>query len=76
MRQSVSPDYLEELKAELRELDRQYVNIGRKKVKPSQCYRFNPDPAHLLFNTNCPDGLKAKLQEILSKYIKPDESNS
>ena len=69
MRRSVSPYYLEKLKAELNELDRQYVTLGRKKVKPSQCYRFDADPAHILFNTNCPDDLKSKLQAIISKYI-------
>ena len=69
MRNSVPPEILEKLKAELGELDRYYINIGKKKLKPSQCYRFDTDPAHILFNTNCPDDLKTKVEAIFSKYI-------
>jgi hypothetical protein len=65
----VPPEILEKLKEELGELDRYHVNIGRKKLKPSQCYRFDTDPAHILFNTNCPDDLKLKVEAIFSKYI-------
>ena len=68
----LSPDMLEKVKAELGELDRHLVEIGGKKLKPSQCYRFEADPAHILFNTNCPEDLKQKIQAILSKYsIRP-----
>lgn len=68
----LSPDMLEKVKAELGELDRHLVEIGGKKIKPSQCYRFEADPAHILFNTNCPEDLKQKIQAILSKYsIRP-----
>lgn len=68
----LSPDMLEKVKAELDELDRHLVEIGGKKLKPSQCYRFEADPAHILFNTNCPEDLKQKIQDILSKYsIRP-----
>ena len=64
-----SNDMLEKLKAELGELDRFHVEIDGKRLKPSQCYRFDIDPAHVLFNTNCPDELKKKVQSILSKYL-------
>lgn len=68
----LAPDMLEKVKAELCELDRHLVEIGGKKLKPSQCYRFEADPAHILFNTNCPEDLKQKIQAILSKYsIRP-----
>jgi hypothetical protein len=68
----LAPDMLEKVKAELGELDRHLVEIGGKKLKPSQCYRFEADPAHILFNTNCPEDLKQKIQAILSKYsIRP-----
>ena len=68
----LAPDMLEKVKAELDELDRHLVEIGGKKLKPSQCYRFEADPAHILFNTNCPEDLKQKIQAILSKYsIRP-----
>lgn len=72
----VSPDILEKVKAELGELDRQFIEIDGKLLKPSQCYRFDLDPAHVLFNTNCPDDLKKKVQSILSKYLRPDENRS
>jgi hypothetical protein len=68
----LAPDMLEKVKAELGELDRHLVEIDGKKIKPSQCYRFEADPAHILFNTNCPEDLKQKIQAILSKYsIRP-----
>lgn len=70
----LSPDILEKVKAELGELDQQFVEIDGKRLKPSQCYRFDLDPAHVLFNTNCPDDLKKKVQSILSKYLRSDES--
>ncbi len=68
----MSDDMLEKVKAELGELDRFYVEIDGKRLKPSQCYRFDVDPAHVLFNTNCPDELKKKVQSILSKYVSKD----
>ncbi|HKZ67488.1 MAG TPA: hypothetical protein VJ111_14075 [Chitinophagaceae bacterium] len=70
MRRTLSPDILSKVKAELGELDRNFVEINGKKLKPSQCFRFDADPVHVLFNTNCPEGLKQKIQDILSKYIR------
>jgi len=67
---------IEKMKRELGELERQFVNIDGKKIKPSQCYRFDVDPVHLLFNTNCPESLKQKIQAIISKYTRIDESYS
>ena len=71
-----SKDMLEKVKVELGELDRFYVEIDGKKLKPSQCYRFDVDPAHVLFNTNCPDELKKRVQSILSKYLTFNEGRS
>ena len=68
MNKSLSPDVVEKVKAELNELDRHYVEINGVKLKPSQCYRFDADPVHVLFNTNCPEGLRKQIQSILSKY--------
>jgi hypothetical protein len=68
MRRSLSPDTIERVKAELGELERQFVNIDGRNVKPSQCYRFSADPLHVLFNTNCPESLKKTIQSIISKY--------
>jgi hypothetical protein len=56
---------------ELRELDKETVDMGKGvRLKPSQCYSldFYPKP-HFLYNTNCPDELKNKLQTILKKYF-------
>lgn len=69
-------DIIEKVKAELGELDRSFVEIDGKMLKPSQCYRFNINPSHVLFNTNCPDELRKKVETILSKYIKPGEGHS
>lgn len=73
---SLNNEILEKVKAELGELDRSLVEIDGIKLKPSQCYRFDVDPAHVLFNTNCPDELRRKVQSILSKYISTDEGRS
>jgi hypothetical protein len=67
---------VEKLKAELGELDRDAVIIDGIHLKPSQCYHFDTDPVHVLFNTNCPDSLKEKVQAILLKYTPPDESSA
>ena len=75
MRRSLSPDTIKRLKAELGELERDFVNIKGKRLKPSQCYRFNADPVHVLFNTNCPESLKKKIHSIISKYTDADEGN-
>lgn len=59
---------LTELKKDLDLLDRQMIEVNGKPMKASQCYHLETDPAHLLFNTNCPQDLKSKIEEILSKY--------
>ena len=63
------------LKAALDELDQEWVEIDGAKVKPSQCYHVDANPPHVLFNTNCPDSLKQKIQEILSHYTGYTDSN-
>lgn len=70
MNKSLTPDIIEKVKAELGELDRDFVEIDGLKLKPSQCYRFDANPVHVLFNTNCPEGLKEKIQSIVSKYTR------
>lgn len=64
------------VKAELEELDREMVTVEGNMLKPSQCYHFDINPLHVLFNTNCPDTLKEKVEAILSKYITPDEDRA
>lgn len=75
MSHSLSTDLLNKVQAELDELDYDLVEIEGKLLRPSQCYHLETNPAHVLFNTNCPDTLKEKVQSILHKYI-PNESRS
>ena len=70
------PQRLIRIQNELRALDEHNIEIGGKQLKPSQCYRVGVSPAHILFNTNCPDSLKQKVQAILLKYINEDENRS
>lgn len=72
---NIDPTALYQLKSELADLDREWIDIGGAQLRPSQCFYLEADPLHVLFNTNCPDELKQKVQTILSKYI-PDESGS
>jgi len=73
--QPMDPDVIGRVKAELSELDRDPVEVDGMQLKPSQCYHFDVSPLHVLFNTNCPDSLKQKVQAILSKYI-PHETRT
>ncbi|MET0464805.1 MAG: hypothetical protein ABW007_16705 [Chitinophagaceae bacterium] len=66
---------LGQLKVELDDLDREYVDVDGIKLKPSQCYRLETDPAHVLFNTNCPGQLKDRIQALLQKYMPGDEGS-
>ena len=59
------------LDEELNLLDAEDVSLNGMKLRPSQCYHFEKDPYHLLFNTNCPDSLKERVQSIVKKYL-PD----
>ncbi len=65
---SFSEDALLKIKLELEELDHEPVSVDGKPLKASQCYRFQLHPVHMLFNTNCPDTLREKVQTILHKY--------
>lgn len=66
---------IENIKSELDILDHEMVEVNGVRMKPSKCYHFDIDPAHILFNTNCPENLKERVQFILAKYL-PDESSS
>lgn len=70
------PDILNKIRAELGELDRELVTIDGKVLKPSQCFRFSADPMHILFNTNCPDTLKQRVNAIIAKYSPADEGSA
>lgn len=64
---------LPKLKAELEGLDMAYVEVEGKQVKPSSCYYFGDSPAHILYNTNCPEMLRHTIEDILQKYITDDD---
>jgi hypothetical protein len=64
------------LERELARLDEEMVLLGGQLVKPSSCYRFSASPPHVLYNTNCPDSLMAKIEYILAKYNSPDEGRA
>ena len=53
----------------LAELDKELVEAEGVLLRPSQCYYFSDDPFHVLFNTNCPDDLKKKIESILSFHM-------
>jgi hypothetical protein len=72
---SLPDSIIEIIKSELDILDHEMVDVNGVQMKPSKCYHFEMDPAHVLFNTNCPDNLKQKVQSILAKYL-PHESGS
>lgn len=61
---------------ELEALDKEWIPVDGVMLKPSQCYRFETDPLHLMFNTNCPDELKQKVEAILHKHVPSHESGS
>lgn len=65
----------ERIKQELSALDAEDVDVEGVMLKPSDCYRFDVSPNHVLFNTNCPEELKKKVQQIINKYA-ADESGS
>ena len=67
--QKIDALLIERIKAELSELDNELVNADGIQLKPAQCYHFETNPLHVLFNTNCPDELKQKVQDIISRHI-------
>jgi hypothetical protein len=76
MSSSIKQEMVDRVKAELGELDREFVHIDGKPLKPSQCYQFHANPTHVLFNTNCPDTLKERVNAIIAKYILTNESGA
>jgi len=76
MTNNMSPQVLVKIQEELRKLDAEPILIDGIQLKPSQCYHFDTNPAHVLFNTNCPDSLKERIEAILEKYTNQDETSS
>ena len=67
---------IDSLVSELKDLDKELVPVDGNLLKPSQCYHFETNPVHMLFNTNCPEALKQKIQAILAKHLASYESSS
>ena len=63
------------VKAELMLLDNYDLFVDGKHLKPSNCYYYSSSPLHVLYNTNCPDSLKEKIEDILEKYSVPAEED-
>jgi len=76
MDNSLSPEMIKKLRVELDLLDQDLVEIDGIKLKPSKCYYFGTNPGHILFNINCPEGLKEKVESILLKYKQVDENQT
>lgn len=65
---SVDRNWNEGLLAELEALDKEWICVDGKYMRPGQCYHIATDPPHILFNTNCPQELKDRISRILKKY--------
>lgn len=76
METRLSQEHQQRLLQELKDLEDQRFEIDGKTVRPSQCYHWEADPAHLLYNTNCPPDLKKKLDLIISKYVPQHEGSA
>lgn len=61
-------DRVQKIMNELQQLDQGYIDADGISLKPSQCYYVGTDPFHILFNTNCPDSLKQRIETIVSLY--------
>ena len=68
MQTELPEELLTKVQEELTALDKEPVQIDGIELKPSQCYHFNVNPAHVMFNTNCPEELKEKVEAIIRKY--------
>ncbi len=58
--------------AELEKIDLEPVLLNGHPTKPSSCYRLSGNPPQVIFNTNCPDDVKGKIEAILLKYRTAD----
>jgi hypothetical protein len=53
---------------ELEVIEEAVVVIDGIELKPSQCFHIESDPPHVLFNENCPESLKMRINEVLRRY--------
>jgi hypothetical protein len=74
--EKINPLIADSIRSELAVLDKDMIKVDGSTLRPSQCFRVEFDPVHVLFNTNCPDALREKVQSILDKYIPADEGRA
>jgi hypothetical protein len=65
---------LDDLRDDLDQLNKEWRDIEGSQLSASQCYHFESDPPHFLFNLNCPDALRKKLEGLIFKHF-PDENS-
>ncbi len=53
---------------ELALLDESPVPVKGLLIKRSECFRLSGNPPQVIYNTNCPDDLREKVEAILLKY--------
>lgn len=73
---SIHEDVSSSVMQELERLDETPVLLNNQLIKPSQCFRLSGNPPKVLYNTNCPDHLKEKIESILLKYRNRNPSAS
>ena len=70
MKEELDSEKIYRLKMELAELEREWVKVGEREVKPSQCYRLSENPLRILYNADCPDSLKTRIEKLIRKHMK------
>jgi len=66
---------LDALRDDLDLLNKEWRDIEGSSLSASQCYHFETDPPHFLFNENCPEALRQLLNNLLLKHF-PESVNS
>jgi hypothetical protein len=66
---------IDSLREELDALNRDWRDLEGTELSASQCYHFETDPPHFLYNLNCPDGLRQKLEALLHKHFPANENS-
>jgi hypothetical protein len=57
------------LRDDLDLLNKEWRDIEGNPLSANQCYHFETDPPHFLFNLNCPDNLRQELNDLLLKHF-------
>ena len=60
---------LDNLQDDLDALNRDWRDLEGSELSAGQCYHFESDPPHFLFNLNCPEYLRRELQCLLAKHF-------